>query len=214
MKRTAKLDHLARLSIHIDEVSSQDDTVAHEAIDRLARLGARPATLAQQIRNAWGQRYFDSGTIDRISKWCFTAGAYAAVQPTARKVARLLFGTDLPRLVDGDNGEFANYLQLVTELIPEINAAEGLIEEDWDAVVSGGGYRDQMLRRFWEYACSSYSKLEAYFDQPEVSESRPPVFLPIIIERVRTSCPDHRGAALPSLRSSFQQRSVTAGFAA
>ena len=179
MRRSAQLDSFGRLSVKLIDVTSHDDAVASEVLGHFATVcNGRAATVSQLLRNEWTRRHFGPETINNLSKWCFTARALASAQQTARVIGRMFFGTDLPRLVDKENFDLPDYLQLVSGLIPEINAAEGLIEEDWDTVVSGGGYRDQMLRRFWGYACSSYSKLEDYFDQPEVSKSRPPVFLP------------------------------------
>lgn len=103
--------------VTISNLSSDERVAIERAIQSLHDSTEHSVEgIANLVRQDLEAGCLTINTIERLSKWANTGGSFASAVNPARKVARLLLGCPLVRLVDKENNRVNNYLELVEAL--------------------------------------------------------------------------------------------------
>jgi hypothetical protein len=110
--------------VMLADVSARDEQHVNEALDAF-RASTRHAIqgMIDLLRDGFAARCLSADAIERLSKWANSGGTYASAVGPACRVARLLLGCSLERLIAEDGTRVPDYDARVTALGRRVRTA-------------------------------------------------------------------------------------------
>ena len=107
------------VSIVISEMTDEERSRVEHDIEDMIASHAEARTLGEDVRQGIRQGQMTTQSIERLSKWCHTGGAYTRGEEPARRLAFDLLGTELPRLVDEEDVRLPDYRERILVMLQQ-----------------------------------------------------------------------------------------------
>ena len=119
MNRIYQINEQCDVSIIISEMNDEERSRVDRHIEDFIASHGDAQTLGEDVRQGIRQGQIATQTIERLSKWCHTGGAYTNGEEPARRLALDVLGTELPRLVDEEDVRFPDYRERILLILQQ-----------------------------------------------------------------------------------------------
>lgn len=117
MKRTYQINENCDLEVLLKDITQDEMSRLDVLIKEFTQSHNEAQTMGDEVRNCITQGKITGNVIERLSKWCYTSGAYTRGIDPARELSQYLLVVGLPRLVDEQNVRLPEYKTQILSML-------------------------------------------------------------------------------------------------